>query len=50
MFGTRLPTSYRGLQSLLGRLNFCREFVPDYRRKIKPLIALLGKSGGNAWR
>ena len=49
MFGTELPRTYRDFQSLLGRLNFCRNFVPDYARKVKPLIALLGKNGGNKW-
>ena len=49
MFGATLPTTYRELQALMGRLNFCRDFIPDYRRKVRPILSLLGKKGGNTW-
>ena len=37
------------LQGLLGSLNFCSNFIPDYRRKIKPLLKLLHKDNDGKW-
>ena len=43
LFASRLPRTMAELQGLLGSLNFCGHFIPDYRRRIKPLLALLHK-------
>ena len=44
-----LPRTTAQLQGLLGSLNFCGHFVPDYRRKIKPLLKLLHKDSDGTW-
>ena len=44
------PTTLRQLQALIGRLNFVGKFVPDFKRRIKPLVSLLGSKGEMVWR
>ena len=43
LFASTLPRTTSQLQGLLGSLNFCGNFVADYRRKVKPLLKLLHK-------
>jgi hypothetical protein len=45
LFATTLPKTLKQLQSVVGKLNHCSPFVTDYKRKVKPLIDLLGKTG-----
>ena len=49
LFASMLPHTTAQLQGLLGSLNFCGHFVPDYRRKIKPLLKLLHKDSDGTW-
>ena len=50
LFGTALPRSCRDLMALLGHLNFAAQFIPNYKRQVKPLTQLLKGSGGGQWR
>lgn len=43
LFGSTLPKSRKELQGLLGRLNFASLFIPQYRKKVAPLLQLLSK-------
>ena len=38
LFGSELPRTQKDLQALLGRLNFAGGFIPDYKRRIEPLV------------
>ena len=33
----------------MGKLNFCSQFVPDYRQKVRPLILLLSMQNAGKW-
>lgn len=35
---------------MLGRLNFAGRFVPDFKRRVRPLIRLLSADGGDQWK
>ncbi|GKT33473.1 hypothetical protein ADUPG1_007368, partial [Aduncisulcus paluster] len=37
------PTSLKELQALVGKLNFLREFIPDYSRAAEPLTRIMRK-------
>lgn len=50
LFTTTLPRTLKQLQSVVGKLNHCSNFVTNYKQKIKPIIELLGKSGEGKWR
>nr|QER92069.1 Pol [Feline foamy virus] len=41
------PTTLKQLQSILGLLNFARNFIPDFTELIAPLYALIPKSTKN---
>ena len=43
------PTSLRQLQSLLGKVNYIRRFIPNLSSKIIPLTMLLKKENRFAW-
>ena len=43
------PTSLRQLQSLMGRLNYIRRFIPDLSTKVLPMTKLLQKSSRFEW-
>ena len=49
LFASSLPRTLAQLQGLLGSLNFCSNFIPDYRRKIKPLLRLLHHDNDGKW-
>ena len=49
LLGCTLPRSHRELQALLGKFNFCSQFLPDYRRRAKPLLALLSSRSDGKW-
>ena len=36
------PKTIKQLQALAGKLNFAGKFIPDYKRRVKPIIDLLG--------
>jgi hypothetical protein len=42
-------TNRKSLQSLLGKINFIRRFVPNFAERIKPLSALLKKDVAFRW-
>ena len=35
------PKTIKQLQALVGKLNFAGKLIPDYKRKVKPIIGLL---------
>ena len=35
------PKTIKQLQTLAGKLNFAGKFIPDYKRRVKPIIDLL---------
>ena len=39
----------RELQSVLGKLNFARSFVPFYRKIVKPLLSIQRKDSMKVW-
>ena len=41
LLGAQLPRTFKELQGLLGKFNFCSTFIPDYQRKVCPLLSLL---------
>ena len=41
LLGAQLPRTIKELQGLLDKFNFCSTFIPDYQRKVHPLISLL---------
>lgn len=49
LFADDLPTSVVELQRLMGRLNFASNFIPNYRRLVRPLIKLMSKSSNGTW-
>ena len=49
LFASSLPRTLAQLQGLLGSLYFCSNFIPDYRRKIKPLLRLLNHDNDGKW-
>ena len=49
LFASQLPRTTSELQGLLGSLNFCGSFIPDYRRRIKPLLRLLHHDNDGQW-
>lgn len=44
-----LPRTLSQLQAVLGRFQFCSQFVPEYRRRVKPLLELLAKTSDGRW-
>ena len=36
------PKTIKQLQVLAGKLNFAGKFIPDYKRRVKPIIDILG--------
>ena len=49
LFASKLPRILAELQGLLGSLNFCSHFIPDYRRRVKPLLQLLHAKNDGQW-
>ena len=49
LLGAQLPRTVRELQGLLGKFNFCSTFIPDYRRKVRPLLSLLQSRNDGRW-
>ena len=47
--GAALPRNLKELQSVLGRLLWASSFIPDYKRKVRPIEALLSPSGPGQW-
>jgi hypothetical protein len=45
----RPPTCLRELQQLLGKLLWCSGFVPEFKRLIAPMEALLSPSNDGRW-
>ena len=43
LFKTSLPRTLKELMRMLGMLNFCAPFVPDFKRIVAPLFRVLGK-------
>ena len=41
LLGTQLPRTIKEFQGVLGKFNFCSTFIPDYQRKVRPLLSLL---------
>ena len=50
LFASQLPRNLTDLQSLVGKLNHCAPFVPDFRRTIKPIIGIMGGDTFGKWR
>ena len=50
LFATRLPRTLAELQSVAGKLNHCAPFVTDFKRKIKPIIDIMGGENFGKWR
>ena len=49
LLASELPRTVRELQALLGKLNFCSVFVPDYKRLVRPLTSLLSAKSDGRW-
>ena len=49
LLGAQLPRTVCELQGLLGKFSFCSSFIPDYRRKVKPLLSLLQSRSDGKW-
>ena len=49
LMGSRLPETLKELQALLGRMNFAQTFILDYKRIIRPLVALLSSKSNGEW-
>lgn len=47
---SRIPRSLQELQSLAGKLNHCSPFVPDFKRKVKPIVDIMGGENFGKWR
>jgi hypothetical protein len=47
---SRLPRTLHELQSLAGKLNHCAPFVMDFKRKVKPIIDIMGGEEFGKWR
>ena len=41
LLGAQLPCTIKELQGLLSKFKFCKTFILDYRRKVRPLLSLL---------
>lgn len=50
LFATRLPRTLSELQSVAGKLNHCAPFVADFKRKVKPIIDIMGGEKFGQWR
>ena len=46
LFGSSLPRNAKELMALMGRLNFAGQFIPDYKRRVRPLLQLMKGAGG----
>ena len=44
-----IPTNLRELESLLGQLLWASTFIPDYKKLVGPIEALLGRRGKAVW-
>lgn len=42
LLASHLPRTLADLQSLAGKLNHCAPFVADFKRKVKPIIDIMG--------
>ena len=49
LVGLQVPTTWKELQSLLGKLLWSSPFLPNYKRLIAPIEALLGAKGEVRW-
>ena len=49
LVGLQVPTTWKELQSLLGKLLWASPFLPNYKRLIAPIEALLGAKGEVRW-
>ncbi len=44
-----LPKTFKGIQSIVGKLNFAAPFVPNYKQLIRPIEALLSRQTNPKW-
>jgi hypothetical protein len=42
LIASKLPCTLSNLQSLAGKLNHCAPFITDFKRKIRPIIEIMG--------
>ena len=49
LVGLQVPTNWRELKSLFGKLLLASPFLPNYKRLIAPIEALLGAKGEVRW-
>jgi len=45
-----LPSTIKGIQSFLGRVNFVRRFTPNFAKIVKPITDMLRKGHDMVWR
>ena len=38
------PTNVKGVRQFLGHVGFCRRFIKDFSKLVRPLCELLGKN------
>jgi hypothetical protein len=50
LFQAQLPRTLKDLMKVLGMLNFCAPFVPDFKRKVAPLVQLMSRKNRGEWR
>lgn len=50
LIASHLPRTLQDLQSLAGKLNHCAPFVVDFKRKVKPIIDIMGGERFGEWR
>ena len=49
LLNVSLPRNVKELQSVMGKLNFASQFIPDYKRVVKPLKALMSQTSDGRW-
>ena len=47
--GAELPGTLQELQQVMGRLLWAAPFIPDFKRKVRPLEALMSPKAGGVW-